>query len=78
MNNMNLMQIFSRFGNFMQNPAQMLQQMGLTPEAMSNPRATVQQLMNTGRMNQNQFNQLQQMANMMQNNPMFAQMFGKK
>lgn len=78
MNNMNIMQILSRFGGFMQNPQQMLSQIGLTPDAMANPRATVQQLMNTGRMNQQQFNSLQQMAQNITNNPMFAQMFGKK
>lgn len=78
MNNMNIGQILSRFGGFMQNPNQMLQQMGLSPDALKNPQATVQQLMNSGRMNQQQFNQLQQMAQNITNNPMFAQMFGKK
>ena len=78
MNNMNLMQILSRFSSFMQNPQQMLSQMGLSPDALKNPQATVQQLMNSGKMNQQQFNQLQQMARSMQSNPMFGQMFGKK
>ena len=78
MNNMGIGQLLSRFNGFMQNPAQMLQQMGLPADALKNPQATVQQLMNTGKLNQQQFNQLQQMANSITQNPAFAQMFGKK
>lgn len=78
MNNMGIGQLLARFNGFMQNPAQMLQQMGLPADALKNPQATVQQLMNTGKLNQQQFNQLQQMANSITQNPAFAQMFGKK
>lgn len=78
MNNMVIGQLLSRFNGFMQNPGQMLQQMGLPSDALKNPQATVQQLMNTGKLNQQQFNQLQQMANSITQNPAFAQMFGKK
>ena len=78
MNNMGIGQLLSRFNGFMQNPAQLLQQMGLPADALKNPQATVQQLMNTGKLNQQQFNQLQQMANSITQNPAFAQMFGKK
>ena len=78
MNNMGIGQLLSRFNGFMQNPAQMLQQMGLPADALKNPQATIQQLMNSGKMNQQQFNQLQQMANSITQNPAFAQMFGKK
>ena len=78
MNNMGIGQLLSRFNGFMQNPNQMLQQIGLSQDALKNPQATVQQLMNSGRMNQQQFNQLQQMAQNITNNPMFARMFGKK
>lgn len=78
MNNMGIGQLLSRFNGFMQNPAQILQQMGLPADALKNPQATVQQLMNTGKLNQQQFNQLQQMANSITQNPAFAQMFGKK
>ena len=78
MNNMGIGQLLSRFNGFMQNPNQMLKQIGLSQDALKNPQATVQQLMNSGRMNQQQFNQLQQMAQNITNNPMFARMFGKK
>ncbi len=78
MNNMGIGQLLSRFNGFMQNPAQMLQQMGLPADALKNPQATIQQLMNSGKMNQQQYNQLQQMANSITQNPAFAQMFGKK
>ena len=78
MNNMGFGQLLSRFSGFMQNPGQMLQQMGLPADALKNPQATIQQLMNSGKMNQQQYNQLQQMANSITQNPAFAQMFGKK
>ena len=76
MNN-GLNQLLSGFQNFMQNPTQMLKQMGLPSDALKNPQATLQQMMNSGKLNQNQFNQLQQMANNITQNPMFRQMFGK-
>lgn len=76
MNN-GLNQLLSGFQNFMQNPAQMLKQMGLSADALKNPQATVQQMMNSGKLNQQQYNQLQQMANNITQNPMFRQMFGK-
>lgn len=78
MNNMGIGQLLSRFNGFMQNPGQMLQQMGLPADALKNPQATIQQLMNSGKMTQQQYNQLQQMAQNITSNPMFAQMFGKK
>lgn len=78
MNNMGIGQLLSRFSGFMQNPAQMLQQIGLPADALKNPQATIQQLMNSGKVNQQQYNQLQQMAQNITNNPAFAQMFGKK
>lgn len=78
MNNMGIGQLLSRFNGFMQNPAQMLQQMGLPADALKNPQATIQQMMNSGKMNQQQYNQLQQMAQSITQNPAFAQMFGKK
>lgn len=46
----------------MQNPGAVLQKIGLGPEAMRDPQAAVQQLMNSGRMSQQQFNQIQQVA----------------
>lgn len=68
----------SKFRGFMQNPAQMLMGRGLPQNAMQNPQAVVQQLLNSGQMSQEQFNQLQKMAKQIQSNPMFSQMFGGK
>jgi len=76
MNN-GLNQLLSGFQNFMRDPAQMLKQTGLPADALKNPQATVQQMMNSGKINQQQFNQLQQMANNITQNPIFRQMFGK-
>ena len=50
----------------MQNPAAVLQNIGLGPEALRDPQAAVQSLMNSGRMSQQQFNQFQQMARQIQ------------
>ena len=75
MNDMN--GLLNQFRGFMQNPAQFLMQRRLPQNAMQDPRGTVQQLMNSGQMSQAQFNQLQQMAQAIQRNPMFAQMFKK-
>ena len=71
----NIAGLLNQFRSFMQNPSQMF---GLSQNALQNPRAAVQELMNSGRMNQQQFNQLQQMANNITQNPMFRQMFGGK
>lgn len=70
--------IMSQFQSFMRNPAQFLIQSRLPQNALQNPAQAVQQLMNSGQMSQQQFNQLQGMARQIQNNPMFAQIIGKK
>lgn len=62
MNN-NMMQMIM---NAMQNPGAVLQKIGLGPDALRDPQAAVQQLMNSGRMSQQQFNQFQQMARQIQ------------
>ena len=68
-----------QFMGFVQNPVQFLAQrrLNLPQNAFENPKATVQQLMNSGQLSQQQFNQLQQMATQIQNNPQFQQMFKK-
>ena len=50
----------------MRDPANVLQRIGLGPDAMKNPQAAVQQLMNSGKMSQQQFNQFQAMAKQIQ------------
>lgn len=70
----NPMQMMNMFNQFKGNPMQTLSQFGV-PQNMSNPSEIIQHLMNSGKMSQQQFNQLQQMAGQLQNNPQFKQMF---
>ena len=67
----------NQFKGFVQNPVQFLLQrrLNISQEALNNPQAAVQQLMNSGQMSQTQFNQLRQMASQIANNPQFVQMF---
>lgn len=53
------------FQQFMGNPMQMMQRSGLNiPQNIANdPNAIIQHLLSSGRMSQQQYNQLQQMAN---------------
>lgn len=63
---------FGNFQRFMQNPSGYLQ----IPQNMAkDPKAVIQHLMDTGRINQQQYMQAKRMADQMQNNPMFRQMF---
>lgn len=70
----------SQFRGFMANPMQFMMQkkLNLPQNAMQNPQAAVQQLLNSGQMSQEQFNQLQRMAKQITSNPQFMQMFGNK
>jgi hypothetical protein len=57
------------FQQFMGNPAQMMQRSGLNiPQNIANdPNAIIQHLLSSGRMSQQQYNQLQAMANNLMN-----------
>lgn len=72
----------SRFQQFSGNPMQMLSQSGLNiPQGLNNPSEIIQHLMNSGKLSQEQYSQLQQTAQNIRNNPMFQQqmqMMGKK
>lgn len=72
-----MMQMMQMLQGAMQNPQQILGKLGLGQDALQNPQAAVQQLMNSGRMTQQQFNSLQQTANQIVNNPMFGKLFGR-
>ena len=72
----NPMQMMNMFNQFRGNPMQTLSQFGV-PQNMNNPSQVIQYLMNSGKMSQQQYNQLQQMAGQMQNNPQYQQMFKK-
>lgn len=64
----------SQFQGFMQNPMQMLsQRLGVQG---NDPSQMIQQLMNSGKMSQNDYNNLQRIAKQIQQNPSFMQMFG--
>ena len=66
-----------QFKGFMQNPMQyMLQKKLNLPQGMNfmqNPQAAIQYLMNNGQLSQEQYNQLQNIAKQIQNNPQFQQ-----
>lgn len=69
-----------QFRGFMQNPMQFMMQKQLNlPQninPMQNPQAAIQHLMNNGQLTQEQYNQVQQMARQIQNNPQFQQFMG--
>jgi len=67
----------NQFQGFMQNPNEMMQKLNLPQNALNDPQAAIQQLMNSGRMSQAQYNQLSQMAKQIQGNPMFMKFIGK-
>lgn len=64
MNNMS--SVFNMLQGALQNPASVLSRMGM-PNAMQNPQQAVQELLNSGRMSQQQFNDLRNMAMQFQN-----------
>ena len=69
----------NRYSGFMNNPVQTLLQNNVNiPQNMQNPQSIVQHLMDSGQMTQQQFNQLQDIAKRIQQNPRFVQMFGHK
>lgn len=61
--------IIAMFQQFMGNPIQMMQRNGLNipKDIQNNPNAIIQHLMSSGKMSQQQYNQLQQMANNLMN-----------
>lgn len=73
--------IFGALQAAMQNPVQILQRLGLDQRALQNPQAAIQGLMNSGRMTQQQYNQLYQQAQQLQSDPavagLLSRLFGK-
>lgn len=55
-----------QFKQFMNNPQAMLQKMGVPQDIQGNPQAIIQHLMNTGRLSQDQYTQLQSQAKQFQ------------
>ena len=73
----NILGIMGQFQNFMQNPVSFLMQNNINiPQGIGNdPNAIIQQMLNTGRINQQQYNQAQNLARQMRNNPTFRNYF---
>ena len=72
-NGISFNQFFNSFKGFMENPMQMMSGMNIPKNMMNNPNEVIQYLMNSGRMNQSQYNQLKQMAGQIQKNTQFQQ-----
>lgn len=76
----NMQNMMGQFKQFMGNPMGFMAQrkLNIPPQYMNDPNGAIQYLMNNGQMSQQQYNQLQQMARQIQQNPQFAQLFGEK
>lgn len=72
-NGISFNQFFKSFRGFMGDPIQMMSGMNIPKNMMNSPNEMIQYLMNSGQMNQGQYNQLKQMAGQIQNNPQFQQ-----
>lgn len=72
---MNIKALFSAYSQFMQNPNQMLSQMGIPQEYANDAQGAIQYLMNNGKITQQQYNNASNQLKQMQNNPMFKQLF---
>jgi len=70
----------NQFSGFMRNPVQAMMQsrLNIPQNLVNNPNNAIQYLMNNGQMSQGQYNQLQQMASKIQQNPQFMEMFGRR
>ena len=75
----NFNSFMNAFSGFRKNPMQEFIQNGINvPQNLQNdPRGIIQNLMDSGRMSQQQYNQLQHMAAQIQNNPQFLNYFRK-
>ena len=71
----NMFNLFSQMQGALMNPVQFLMSKGFPQDSLQNPQMTVQNLLNSGRMSQEQFNQFSEMSKQLQNMPQFRQMF---
>ena len=68
-------QFMNGFQQMAANPAQyVMKNYGIPENIASNPDAIMQQLMNSGKVSQSQYNSARRMAAAIQNNPMFSRM----
>lgn len=78
---MSIMQNYiGQFRNFVQNPVQFMtsRKLNLPQNWMQDPNGAIQQMMNSGTMTQQQYNNLNQMAQNLMKQPQFQQMMGGK
>ena len=71
----NIDNLLTQFQSFKQNPTQFMLQRNIPQEVLQNPAGVAQQLLNSGRLTQAQFNQLQQVATQLNSDPRFANLF---
>lgn len=69
-----------QFRGFISNPMQyMMQKKANIPQELQNdPNKAIQYMMNSGKLTQDNYNKACQIANRIQSNPQFMQMFGGK
>lgn len=74
----NLNAVMGQFRAFRQNPMAFLTQrkLNIPHNLMNDPNGAIQYLLNSGRMSQDQYNQLRQMAQQIQSDPQFAPFLG--
>lgn len=63
--NINPMQLMQMLSQLKSNPMAILGQMGVPQNISNNPQAVIQNLMNSGKVSQDQYNQAMQMAKSM-------------
>ncbi len=71
----NINQVFGQLSGLLQNPMQFLMSRGFPQGVLNNPQQAVQDLLNSGKMTQQQFNDLQETARQIQNMPQFRNYF---
>lgn len=72
------MNMLSDFQAFMSNPQKfVITRMGIPEDVANDPNAAIQHLMNTGRINQAQYNAARMQAPQVQNSPMFQNLLKK-
>lgn len=71
--------MLGQFKGFMSNPLQFMAQrkLNIPQQYMNDPQGAIQYLMNTGAINQQQYDWAVKQANMIQHNPQFMQLFKK-
>lgn len=71
----NMQNMMSQFRRFMQNPVQlMIQEMGIPEQFANDPDGAIQYLVSNCKISQEQYNDLQKLSGLIQNNPMFQKM----